>query len=112
LLAANGQVNLGRGEAEILDIKIQIHKALHFDGQQIPVPAGILGQLVVRQDVGAYFIPRQMRELANRDFHHSDQLCGFDPSMTGDDRVVICDQNRIAKAKAPDAVGYLPDLFL
>jgi hypothetical protein len=36
----------------------------------------------------------------------------IDPAMTGNDIMIIVDQDRIGEAKASDAIGNLPDLLL
>ncbi len=41
----------------------------------------------------------------------SEQLCGFQAAMSGDDRVVSVDEDRIGEAESGDAAGNLPDLL-
>ena len=42
---------------------------------------------------------------------HAKELGGFHPAMSGDDLVIVADQDRVGEAEFPDAVGDLADLF-
>src|SRR5262249_55527414 len=42
----------------------------------------------------------------------AENLCRRDPSVPGNDLALIIDQDRIAEAKLPDALGNLVDLLL
>src|SRR5437870_5201821 len=41
----------------------------------------------------------------------AEELGGLDPAMTGDDLMIVADQNRVGKPKPLDAVGDLADLL-
>jgi hypothetical protein len=53
-----------------------------------------------------------MSQAHRRDFLQTEQLCGLDPAMTGNDLAVLSDENGVSEAELPDAIGDLSDLFL
>jgi hypothetical protein len=46
------RVDLARLEAERAEVHAQIRQVSEFERQQVPVPAGLLGEPVVGEDVG------------------------------------------------------------
>src|SRR6266568_7196896 len=94
------------------DFDIEIDQTLQLNRQNLLVPPGLLGELVVGQDVGALIRLAQMREPVGRHRGDAEELGGFHATVTSDDLLVIIDQNRIAEAELRDAVGDLADLLL
>ena len=47
------EVDLGGLEAGQLDLEVQVDQGLQLDRQDLPVPAGFLGQPIVGKDIGA-----------------------------------------------------------
>jgi len=58
------------------DFDIEIDQTLQLDRQKLLVPAGLLGELVVGQDVGALIRLAQMREPAGRHRGDAEELGG------------------------------------
>jgi hypothetical protein len=112
LLTLDGEVDLGGGKAEQFEIEVEVDKTLHFDGQDIAIPAGVLGQLVVGKDIGPDLIARKMRELSDRHFKHAKLFGRLNTAVACDDGVVFGDEDGIAKAEAFYAFGNLVDLLL
>src|SRR5207248_165498 len=94
------------------DVEIDVDEALQLDRQQLTFPAGVEGELIVGQYIGAPLSRVQMSQAHRRDTVQAEQLCRLDPAMAGDDRTVLSDQNRVVESELPDALGDLPDLFL
>ena len=44
-------------------------------------------------------------------YTHIEQLCCLDPSMSGNDLVIVIDQNGVIEAEPLDAARDLPDLL-
>ena len=72
---------------------------MKFDGKDFLVPAGFLGQPVVRQDVGAFLRRAEVGNLDRWDLGKSQQLGGLDPSVPGDNLVVLVNQERLRKGE-------------
>ena len=92
--------------------KSRSDQALELNGQNLLVPSGLLGELVVGQNVGALFRLAQMREPAGGHRIDTEQLGGFHAAMAGDDLLRVIDQDRIAQAELLDAACDLSDLSL
>ena len=105
-------VDLRHLEPGQLDLDVEVDQALQLDRQKLLVPAGLLGELVVGQDVGALIGLAQMRQPAGGHRVDAEELGGFHAAMAGDDLLVIVDQDRIAEAELLDALRDLPDLLL
>jgi hypothetical protein len=105
-------VDVGCREAGDLDIEVELDQPLQLNGEDLAIPAGLLGQPVVGEHVGPLLGLGEMREPNGRDGGEADQLGRLDPSVTGDDLAGIVDQHRVRKAEPFDAVGDLPDLLL
>ncbi len=93
LKAQRGQVDVGFGQS---------HDLL---GQQVVVPAGELGGLVVGQPVGADLVGGQILGDVDRDLVDPQPNGGKVPGMTGDDDVVLVDDDGLAEAKLLDRLG-------
>jgi hypothetical protein len=106
------KVDFSGREASEVNVEIDVDEALQLDRQQLPVPSGVEGELVVGQHIGAPLSRAQMSQAHRRDAVQAEQLCGLDPAVAGNDLAVLSDQNWIGEAEPPDAVGDLPDLLL
>ena len=93
------QIDLGEREAGDLHVEFQIDEGLQFDREQLAVPAGVQGQLVVGDDIGPALRRIEVGQAKRRNALHPEKLGGFDPAMPGDDLVVIADQDRIGEAE-------------
>src|SRR5215204_65100 len=71
---------------------------LKLDLQDLRVPAGILGDLVVSQNVGLELLVGQMIDLDGRHFGPAERPRGFDSAMTREDRGEIVDDDGIDEA--------------
>ena len=98
-------VDLGNLEARQFHFKIEIDQPLQFDGKQLPVPTGFLGELVVCEDVCALLCRREVRQPQRWHGSKSKQLGRFHPPMSGNDLSVIVDQDRTVEA---DGSGRCP----
>jgi len=94
------------------DLDVEIDQILELNRQKLLVPPGFLGELVIGQDVGALIRLAQMREPVGRHRGDAEELGGFHTAVTGDDLLVIIDQDRIAEAELRNAVRDLADLLL
>ena len=91
-------------EPDRLEIKIEVDERLQLDRQDLAVPAGVLRELVVGQDVGALVGFAEMREPHSWHHRHPDQLCGFGAAMSRNDLLVVIDQDRIVEPEPLDAL--------
>jgi hypothetical protein len=105
-------LDLGEGEAGELDIELDIDQGLQLDREHVAIPAGVLGELVVRDDVGPALSRAEVGQTKGWNALDSEELCGFDPAVTGDDLIVVADQHRVREPEALDAAGDLLDLLL
>ena len=60
------EVDLRRLEPGQFDVDVEFDQPLQFDRQELFVPAGPLGELVVGKDIGALLGLAQMRQPAGR----------------------------------------------
>ncbi len=111
-MVLDDEVGLGGGEAGDGEVErgLDLQQMLRLDGQDLAVPAGILGKLVVGQDVGPSLGLAQMLEAHRWHVLQPQELCRFDPAVTGDDPVLAVDQHRIVEPELIDAVGDLAEL--
>ena len=54
------EIDFGQREARQRDLEVEIDERLQLDRQDLAVPTGVEGELVVREDVGAPFFRREM----------------------------------------------------
>ena len=83
---------------------------LQFDGEDGLVPAGVLGQFVVGNDVCPNLVIRQPVEPNRRHLRYAEQLRRLNSPVAGDYLIVGINQDRVCKAERPHAFGDLPDL--
>ena len=93
-----------------VEIELEFAQVVELQGEEFLVPAGVLGQLVVGQDVGT---PLQFGHVGQPDNRHRLEPQEFgrrDPAVAGQDSALIVDQHRVGEAKLLDAPGDLADL--
>ena len=109
----NEPVDLGDGETSQLDAEVEIalHQGLQLFAQDLLVPAGIKGKLVVGNHIGTLFL--KAHGLNEQTWHlgHAQKPCCLDPAMASQDCLLIVDKDRIGEAEALDAVGNLAQLL-
>ena len=111
---AQGNVDLGQlepGERQVV-VELERREILELQGQQVTVPAGILGKLVVGDHIGANVGFAHVAQANGRDQFHPDQLRRRDPAVAGDDAVVFVHEHRIDEPEMPYGARDLRDLFL
>ena len=117
ILKVRGQlIDLDRGKAGDRDVEILHHQQLgqlrQLRGQQLAVPAGILGNLVVGKGKRAALGLRQTLHFDRRHLLVAQQFCRGVAPMAGDHDPAFVHQDRNQKAECRDAVGNLADLLL
>src|SRR5215207_3235143 len=105
-------IDLGKREAGELKIELHVNEGLQLDRQDIPIPAGVLRKLVVSDHIRPPLGVIEVRQPERRDAFDAKELRCLDPAMTGNDLVLIADEDRIRETEALDASGNLLDLFL
>jgi hypothetical protein len=105
-------VDLVQREPGDLDVEIDRDQALQLDRQQLLVPPGIEGELVIGQYIGPPLRHIEMGETQRRDALQPKKFCGLDTAVAGDDLAVLPDQHRVGEPEPPDAVGDLLHLLL
>jgi hypothetical protein len=75
------QIDLGERKAGQFDIEAQVRQGLKLDRQDLLVPPGVLGELVVSEDIGSPFGLVQMREAKRRHALHIEELGGLNAAM-------------------------------
>ena len=104
-------IDFSQREPGDLDIEFEIDERLQFDGENLAVPAGVEGQLVVGQHIGSALRRIEVGEAQRRNALNPKQLGGLHPAVPGDDLGVIADEDRIGEAEPLNAVGDLTDLL-
>ncbi len=86
-LVANDEVDLGDLEAGDGEVELgrELEQRLELDGQDLFIPARLLGEPVVGDHVGALLGLAHVREADGRHLAHAEQLCGLDAAVAGDD---------------------------
>ena len=106
-------VDLGGLEAGDGQIEVEVKRgeALQLERQQLMVPAGVLGELVVGEDVGANLGLCQVLEPDSRHRLETKQLGRSNSAVAGNDAAFAVDEHRVGEAEAFDAIGDLAKLF-
>ena len=101
-------------EASHRHIKVDndVHQMLQLDREDVVVPACQRGELVVRQDVGAYLIVAEMLDAESRNLRHAQPLGRGEPSVASDNHAILVDQDRVDEAERLEAVADQFDLAL
>ena len=105
------EIDIGGLEAGQLNLEVEIDQRLELDGENFPIPPRLLSQAIVREDVRTLRRLGEVGELHGRHHLKTEQFCGGDPSVSGDDPALSVDQDRITEAELLNAPGNLPDLF-
>ncbi|WP_456119798.1 hypothetical protein [Thalassococcus profundi] len=106
------RIQLRSVEADLAEIQSEVRQVPEFQRQQLPVPAGILGQAVVSEDVGPLLRVREMREFDHRHLLQA-QLGGRQhASVPRDDAVPAIHQHRVVEPELPDRACDLRHLRL
>jgi hypothetical protein len=100
------------GETGQLHLEIEVDQTLQFDRQQFSVPPRRLRELVVGKHVGPPLGRPEVRKPYGWHAEVSEKLCSLDPTVPGNDLIVVADQDWVGEAEPFDAAGDLPDLPL
>jgi hypothetical protein len=101
-----------RARAGDLGTEIEVDESLQLDREHLAIPPGIESQLVVGQHIGSALGGIEVGQAHGRHVLPANKLGGLHPAVSGNDLIVIADQNRIGEAEPRDAVGDLADLLL
>ena len=104
-------VHLGERKAGQLQIEIKVDQTLQLDRQELPIPARIKGELVVRNHVGAPFCFSEVRQPQRRNCGLSKEPDSLHAAVAGNDLVGVADQHRVVKPEPFYASGDLLDLL-
>lgn len=106
-------IDLGHFKAGDCDVEIEIEagQMLQLDLQNLRIPPGFLGELVVGQDVGSLLCVVEMIEAHARHGLEPKRFGRFDAAMAGDDATILVDQDRVVESERLDARSDLRDLF-
>lgn len=89
---------------------VEVVERLEFAGQHGVVPAGVQGELVVGDDVGADLGLCQAFQAQAGHGGQPEALRGLCAAVAGDDAVVRVDEHRVGEAEFADGGGDLGDL--
>ena len=103
-------VDLGGLEAGHFDLDVELEQLGQLEPQGIGIPAGILGQPVVGDDVGALLGCGEMVDRDRRSLGHPERAGRFDARPAGDDQPGLVDHDRRHPAERLQAAGDLADL--
>ena len=102
-LARQQPLQLALAEADQPEVEAELGKVGQLEPQQRLVPAGVQGQLVVGEHIGALLRLAHVRELDHRHPLQPELPCRQHPAMPGDDAARAIDQHRVRPAELPDA---------
>ncbi len=109
-LLVDHEIDFGEREAGEGEIEADIAERQQLVGEDVEIPAGVEGELVVGDDIGADFLGGEVGEAQGWHAFHPELLCGHDAAVSGDDGAVVRNEDGVGEAKASDAVGDLADL--
>ena len=81
------RVELGRLEAERAEVDAELGEVADLQRQQLAVPAGLLGEPVVGEDVGPLLRLAEVRQLDHRHRGEAELAGRQHPAVAGDDAV-------------------------
>ena len=99
-----------RPETQQAQLEAVFLQPRQLGAEQFVIPAGILGQLVVRQPERPRLGVRQMRQPDHRDLGQPQLACRRQPAMAGDQHPPLIDQARYGEAELDDRGGNLGHL--
>jgi hypothetical protein len=103
-------VDLAGLEAGHFDFDVQLEQLGQLEPQGVGIPAGILGQPVVGDDVGALLGRGEMVHRHRRGLRHAERASGLDARPAGDDEPGLVDDDRRHPAECVQAARDLVDL--
>ena len=114
LAAANQEIDLAhlKTSGGHIEIKLHFEETLQFQGKQVAVPTGILGELVVGENVAALLRLGHIVDANGRDLSEAKQHRGLEPAMARNDDAVAIDEDRVGPAECPDRSRDLAELPL
>ena len=86
-------------KADHVQIEVFVAQRRQFRGKHRVVPPGIFGNPVVGEDKRPALGLRQMVQDDHRHLGQAEALCSQEPTVPGDDHVVLTNQDRIGKTK-------------
>ena len=86
-------------------------RSIVWPNVELGVPAGIQGELVVGEDIGAFLRLREVIENDHRHLGQANASGGEQASVSGQDSGSGVDQNRVGEAKFANTAGDLLDLL-
>ena len=104
-------VDLVLAEAGQLHVEALLHEVLELQRQHFVVPAGVEGDAVVGDDVGAFFGLGPAGGHHDRDLGHAQALCGQRAAVAGNDAALLIDQDGRGPAPLLDRGDDLVDLL-
>ena len=106
-------VDLSDRKARDADVEaeVSVHQLLQLEGEQLLVPAGVEGELIVGQHIGPLLGRRQMADAKAGRRRHAEFARRLGAAVPGENAIVAVDQHRVGEAEAADAFGDLADLF-
>ena len=104
-LVAEERIELERLEAQRAEIGAELRQLAELQGEQLAIPAGPLGELVVGQNVRPLLRLGEVAELDDRHRGEAELARCQHPAVAGDDAVLAIDQNRVGEAELADRAG-------
>ena len=98
-------IDLAGLEAEGGKIDAKLGQLAGFQRQQLLVPAGALGELVVGEHQRPLLRRGEMGELDHRHLRQPELARRQQPAVPGDDAVLAVDQHRVGEAELADRAG-------
>jgi hypothetical protein len=110
-----GLVREQRAELDVVEagereVKAELLQVAEFETQHLLVPARVLGEFVVGNDVGLTLGFGEVSKLNRRDLVHSELASGQNATVSGYNSLFSVDQNRVCEPEFPDTGGDLSDL--
>ena len=107
----DNEIDLRNLKTSELHVKVEINEVLQLDCEHLPVPACVLGQLIVSKDIGLPLLFAEMRERERGDGLDTKQLSCLNAAVPGNNLALITNENRVHKTEPFDTAGDLLDLL-
>jgi transposase len=109
------QIDLGRFEARDRNIELldrqELNEFAKLDRKEFSIPAGLFGDSVVGDHIGTLLGWAEVAEPNDRHLSHTLQARALQSSMSGENHILVVDDQRVQESELPDAGGNLPDLL-
>ena len=92
-------VELGGVEAERDEIDAEVFEVADLEREQLAIPASLLGELVVGDDVGTLLRLGEVRKLDHGDRVEAELLRRLEPAVARDDAALSVDEDRAGEAE-------------